>query len=110
MAGPGDAGLCAPGKAVEMIRRASGVPVVAHPATGVPDHLIYALRKAGVGGVEVYHPEHNKAAEQKYLHLARKLGIAAMGGSDFHVKGVRNIGCRVTTVSQLEVLSRFRED
>ncbi len=99
-----------PQEAVEMIRRASGVPVVAHPATGVPDHLIYALRKAGVGGVEVYHPEHNKAAEQKYLHLARKLGIAAMGGSDFHVKGVRNIGCRVTTVSHLEVLSRFRED
>ena len=49
-------------------------------------------------------------AEQKYLRIARTLKIAAMGGSDFHVQGIRTLGCRVTTIGQLEILSRFKQD
>lgn len=99
-----------PVEAVQLIREAKGVPVIAHPATGVPDALIPLLVREGVGGMEVYHPEHNAAAEQKYGRIARNLRIAMMGGSDFHVPGMREIGCRITTVGQLEILSRYKED
>lgn len=96
--------------AVTLIRHCGGVPVIAHPGTGVPDSLIPILHREGVGGIEVYHPEHNRMAEQKYLRIARTLKIAAMGGSDFHVQGIRTLGCRVTTIGQLEILSRFKQD
>lgn len=99
-----------PQDAVALIKKSDGVPVIAHPGTGMPDSLIYALHRAGIGGIEVYHTEHNRAAEQKYLRIARKLHIAAMGGSDFHAPGIRAIGCRVTTLGQLEILSRFKKD
>ncbi len=100
----------APIEAVRLIQEAGGVAVIAHPATGVPDPLIPLLVREGVGGMEVYHPEHNQAAEQKYGRLARGLRIAMMGGSDFHVPGIREIGCRITTVGQLEILSRYKPD
>jgi len=99
-----------PLEAVRLIRQARGVPVIAHPATGVPDALIPLLVREGVGGMEVYHPEHNSAAEQKYGRIARNLRIAMMGGSDFHVPGPREIGSRITTVGQLEILSRYKQD
>lgn len=99
-----------PVEAVHLILTAGGVPAIAHPGTGVPDDLIPRLIKEGVGGLEVYHPEHNHAMEQKYLRIARRYQIAALGGSDFHVKGIRDIGCRVTTVSQLGILAKYKRD
>ena len=97
-----------PVEAVQLILAADGVPVIAHPGTGVPDQLIPTLVRAGVGGIEVYHPEHNRQAEQKYLRIARQFRLAATGGSDFHVHGPREIGCRVTTAAQLGVLSGYK--
>jgi len=99
-----------PQEAVALVRQCGGVPVIAHPGTGVPDALIPLLHREGVGGIEVYHPEHNRMAEQKYLRIARRLRIAAMRGSDFHVQGIRALGCRVTTIGQLEILSRYKQD
>lgn len=99
-----------PVEAVRLVLEAQGVPVIAHPATGVPDALIPLLVREGVGGIEVYHPEHNSAAEQKYSRIARNLRIAMMGGSDFHAPGLRDIGCRITTVGQLEILARYKQD
>ena len=115
MVGPGQPAFIpreklSPLDAVTLIRHCGGVPVIAHPGTGVPDSLIPILHREGVGGIEVYHPEHNRMAEQKYLRIARTLKIAAMGGSDFHVQGIRTLGCRVTTIGQLEILSRFKQD
>lgn len=94
--------------AVQLILAAGGVPVIAHPGTGVPDAMIPMLAREGLGGVEVYHPEHNAAAEQKYSRMARNLRLAQTGGSDFHVQGLREIGCRITTVGQLEILARYK--
>lgn len=99
-----------PQEAVALVLYCQGVPAIAHPGIGVPDALIPQLCREGIGGIEVYIPEYSRAMEQKYLHMARSLGIAALGGSDFHAPGVRSLGSRVTTLSQLEVLSRFKKD
>ncbi|MDO4733105.1 MAG: PHP domain-containing protein [Bacillota bacterium] len=99
-----------PSEALSLIRQCGGVAALAHPGTGVPDSLIPALQQEGLGGIEVFHPEHNRMAEQKYLQIARKMKLAALGGSDFHVPGIRELGCRVSSISQLEILSRYRRD
>jgi predicted metal-dependent phosphoesterase TrpH len=98
-----------PQKAIEIIVKAGGVAVLAHPGMGVPDSLIPRLASAGLAGIEVYHPEHNTFSERKYLQLAQKYHLAATGGSDFHVQGIRSIGCRITNIKQLGVLAAKRE-
>jgi hypothetical protein len=35
-------------------------------------------------GLEVYHSEHSPDRQTYYLQLARELGLAPTGGSDFH--------------------------
>ncbi len=99
-----------PVQAMEIIHRAKGVPVLAHPGKGVPDQLIPALVRAGLGGIEVYHPDHNYAATRKYLQITQKYRLAATGGSDFHMRGFREIGCRITTIKQLARLAEKREE
>ena len=99
-----------PFEAVELIRGCGGAAVLAHPGCGVPDGLLAPLVRAGVSGIEVWHPEHNKAAEQKYSRFALHNRLAALGGSDFHVPGLRELGCRVTTVGQLGKLAASRGD
>lgn len=90
-----------PFEAIEIILSADGIPVLAHPGiTGMPDGFISVLARAGLGGIEVYHPDHNFAAVRKYLQIAHRLRLPATGGSDFHIQGVRSLGCRITTVKQ----------
>lgn len=98
-----------PGEALEMVAQAGGIAVLAHPGTGAPDHLLPALVRQGLGGLEVYHSEHDELAEKKYLQMARHYRLAALGGSDFHFPGPRDIGCRLTSPEQLRFLAAQRE-
>ncbi|MCL1974957.1 MAG: PHP domain-containing protein [Firmicutes bacterium] len=97
-----------PFEALHMIAQAFGIAVLAHPGTGAPDNLIKLLAQQGLGGIEVYHSEHNKAAEKKYLRMAQHYHLAAIGGSDFHMVGQRSIGCRLTMPEQLTLLKQAR--
>ena len=99
-----------PFEAIELIRAAEGAAVIAHPGCGVPDNLLLPLVRAGVGGIEVYHPEHNSAAEKKYARFALMNRLAAFGGSDYHVSGIRELGSRITTLGQLGKLAAFLND
>ncbi|MGI5892516.1 MAG: PHP domain-containing protein [Bacillota bacterium] len=98
-----------PFEALDMIQRAGGAAVLAHPATGVPDSLVGPLAHMGLAGIEVYHPEHNHVAENKYLRFARYFRLAILGGSDFHGRPDRQIGCKTTALMQLERLAAKRE-
>lgn len=98
-----------PGEALDMIVEAGGVAVLAHPGIGLPDHLVSRLARQGLGGLEVYHSEHSRMAEKKYLQMARQYRLASIGGSDFHFSGSRDIGCRLTSPEQLRFLSGQRE-
>ncbi len=73
-----------PGDVIGWIRKAGGVPVLAHPGLSRVDDLIPSLVEVGLLGIEAYHPAHDAAATQHYAALAADLGMIATGGSDFH--------------------------
>ncbi len=74
----------APSEAVALVRRARGVPVLAHPGLAGKDELILDLIRAGLMGIECYYQEHSAAQTARYLQLCKDLGLVATGGSDFH--------------------------
>jgi predicted metal-dependent phosphoesterase TrpH len=73
-----------PAEAVGVIRRARGVPVLAHPGLAGRDELIPGLVDAGLLGIEVYYAEHSAAQTTTYLELCRRFDLVATGGSDYH--------------------------
>lgn len=80
-----------PREACEIIRRASGLAVVAHPCFHPdPEAMIRSLADAGVlDGVECYYAEHSPEQTAQMLALCRGLGLVPTGGSDFHGPRVR---------------------
>ncbi|MFS1513287.1 PHP domain-containing protein [Chengkuizengella sp. SCS-71B] len=99
-----------PSEAVDWIRQAGGVAVIAHPGLYENDELVEELIQHGVDGLEVYHSDHNAEEEDKYLRLANKYQLVVTAGSDFH--GERNgevfhapIGGRKINI---EVLSKLK--
>ncbi len=76
-----------PEKAVELILKAGGIPVYAHPGkTGDPDHVIY-LVKHGLMGVEVWHPQNPPEIQERLNEIAGRYGLIKTGGTDFHGEG-----------------------
>lgn len=73
-----------PQEAVALLRKARGVPVLAHPGLAGKDELIPALVQAGLMGIECYYQEHSAAQTAGYLQRCKDLGLVATGGSDFH--------------------------
>ncbi len=73
-----------PDEAVALIRRAGGVPVLAHPKKVRDDALVEKLLELDFGGLEVYYPLHDAADTERYIALAKKHGLRLTGGSDFH--------------------------
>jgi len=73
-----------PNQVIELIKRAGGVPVLAHPGLVGNDNIILDIIESGILGLEVYHPKHDEGQIQKYLELANKHQLAITGGSDFH--------------------------
>ena len=78
-----------PEDAVRLIRRAGGVPVLAHPGLADKDEIIPGLIAAGLMGIECLYGEHTPGQTGRYLDLCRRHGLVATGGSDFHGPQVR---------------------
>jgi hypothetical protein len=73
-----------PEEAVRVIRRAGGVPVLAHPGLANRDGMIPDLVRAGLMGIETYYAEHTPAQTRAYARMCGDLGLVATGGSDYH--------------------------
>lgn len=73
-----------PVDAVAVIRRAHGVPVMAHPGLAGRDEMIPDLVAAGLMGIETYYAEHTPSQVRGYLRLCDQLGLVPTGGSDYH--------------------------
>jgi predicted metal-dependent phosphoesterase TrpH len=78
-----------PVEAVELIRGAGGVAVLAHPslhagAGAVPEPVIRAMAAAGLDGLEVDHPDQEPAERARLRALAGELGLEVTGASDCH--------------------------
>ncbi len=78
-----------PEEAVALILRAKGIPVLAHPFTVKdPDAMVKSLKKVGLIGIEAYYKDNAPAVTQATVKLARKHGLIATGGTDYH--GISN--------------------
>lgn len=78
---------------VRLVRRAGGLPVLAHPGLLGRDEMIPDLVTAGLGAIEVYHSDHDARAQARYLRIASRCGLAVSGGSDFHGDDHPRAGC-----------------
>ncbi len=77
------------GRAIELIRSAGGVPVLAHPKETKLDgrdfdNLVRDLTNSGLEGIEVFCSGHEPGRCRQYTRLAEKYGLVRSGGSDFH--------------------------
>lgn len=74
-----------PLEAVEIILKARGLPVLAHPFTvGAVAPMVADLAAGGLVGIEVYYAEHSAEQISEYLALAVKHDLIVTGGTDFH--------------------------
>ena len=82
------------GEAIDMIHRASGLAVLAHPGGAGKRDRVEALVKLGLDGLEVIHPSHNAEDVARLGALADHFGLVRSGGSDWHgaTEGGRVLG------------------
>ncbi len=75
--------------AVELIRRAGGVSILAHPmrmgfSMGHLESLVAFWHEAGLEGLEVYHPSTGNQHVPGLLRIAAGHALLVTGGSDYH--------------------------
>ncbi len=73
-----------PQEAIQLIKEAGGVAVLAHPMLTCVDELIPSFVAAGLGGIEVLYPNTSPNVIDFYAGLAKKHNITITGGSDAH--------------------------
>lgn len=73
-----------PTEAIELIREAGGVPVLAHPGRLEDEAIIEELVARGLVGIEVFYPSHSTLQIARYRNLASQFGLVMTAGSDFH--------------------------
>jgi len=69
---------------IELIKVSGGLSFVAHPGSYFRESALVELRKAGISGIEVYHPSHNDNHNKKFMKFVKDHNLLAVGGSDFH--------------------------
>ncbi|MFW5790760.1 MAG: PHP domain-containing protein [Bacillota bacterium] len=77
-----------PAEAVEVIKKAGGIPVLAHP--GRIDYEGFSfedLLDFNFEGIEVFYPAHSSLEEEKFLKESLKRKLLVTGGSDNHGPG-----------------------
>jgi 3',5'-nucleoside bisphosphate phosphatase len=82
--------------AVAVAAKAGGVAVLAHPGrlgAAERDRVLGEALEAGIGGIEVWHPQHDPDLRRSLERLADRRGLLATGGSDYH--GRHKPGVRV---------------
>ncbi len=70
--------------AIQVIRNAGGIPMLAHTFYSDNFHAIDRMIEAGLMGIEIYHPKHNKEQTEILLEFCEKRGLLVSCGSDFH--------------------------
>ncbi len=115
-----------PTAAVELIREAGGVPVLAHPSylgeRPEPDRweetlaalleLLPALLAAGLEGIEAYYGTHTPEQIARFEAIAAEHGLVPTGGTDFHGWPTREeppLGSAPVTYRTVQALRARRE-
>ncbi len=83
---------------IRMMNESNLLVVFAHPGTRylLDDSaestttflsMISTMTDAGLGGLEVYYPQHSDIQKERFLTVAREWNLIPTGGSDFHGPG-----------------------
>lgn len=99
-------------EAVELLKDAGGRAVVAHPWSRGSDRVLTSaafeeLAAAGLDGIEADHVDHDERARRGLRDIARGLGLAVTGSSDYHGTGKSSafhLGANVTDPVEYERL------
>lgn len=80
-----------PVQAVELIKKAHGIPILAHPtlyhmSDAHLEELVTELKEAGLVAMECIYSTYTPAEEREMKRLADRHGLLYSGGSDFHGK------------------------
>jgi len=74
-----------PEEAIELILKAGGIPVLAHPKFGASKKkIVKYLAKKGLLGIEAYYIRHTHEETEKFLAWAKEFNLMITGGSDCH--------------------------
>jgi len=78
-----------PTDAIAAIRGAGGLAALAHPrqlnrSIAETETWLRRFAEVGIEGVEVWSPDHTANYARHYGEMARRLGLLATGGSDWH--------------------------
>ncbi|WP_371404414.1 PHP domain-containing protein [Kribbella sp. NBC_00662] len=101
-----------PGHAIDLVREAGGVPVIAHPwgrssyKVMTEENLAHLVEDHGLAGIEVDHQDHSPESRTALRAIANNLGIFYTGSSDHHGAGKidHELGVNSTEPEQLERL------
>lgn len=98
-----------PAQAIDLIKEAGGIPVLAHPChiRSNPHQFVAELAEAGLMGLEAYYPASTLGQTQTFLSLAAQFGLLVTCGSDFHGKNREGnpLGCAWRDVACLNETS-----
>lgn len=101
-------------EALETIRSAGGIAVLAHPPVYDSMELLEELaKKEMIQGVETYHPRISPGDEQEISRLAEKYGLIKVGGSDFHgfLSGRPNpLASRISPAQSINALFQLKKN
>jgi len=67
-----------------LVHEVGGLTVAAHLGDHGTEAQIRIFQDQGLDGVEVRHPSHTHAVEQRLTKIAERLGLGISGGSDWH--------------------------
>lgn len=76
-------------KAIEIIVKSGGLPVMAHPGYIEMDHetlkdFFRTMKGYGLAGIEIYYPTHTSSMVERLKSYAREFQLVVTGGTDFH--------------------------
>jgi len=103
-----------PKEAVELIIKAEGLPVLAHPLTlPDPEAMTVELKAGGLVGLEAYYNGYTPEEISRLLKLADKHELIATGGSDYHgiedtETAIGDSGLPIEVVEKLIALAKQR--
>lgn len=101
-----------PGRAIDLVRAAGGVPVVAHPwgrssrRVMTAETIARLVADHGLAGIEVDHQDHPPESRAALRGIAEDLGIIWTGSSDHHGLGKKDheLGVNSTDPEQFQRL------
>ena len=72
------------GEVTALVHEVGGLTVAAHLGDHGTEAQLRIFQDQGLDGVEVRHPSHPPAVEQRLTRIAERLGLGISGGSDWH--------------------------